>query len=229
MAARTGRRAVAARDQKAPPRIDADGGRSSRCAAGGPDVKNKAWVRTPVDAFILATLEAKGLTPTPAADKATLIRRLTYDLHGFAADARRDRRLSQGRVAGRLMKSWSIACWLAALRRALGSLLARHRPLRRHARLRQRQTPRSSLAVPRLCHRSLNADKTYTRFSKEQLAGDCACTRMIPTASCDGFHRGGTVGLRRQVELREGTVEKEKTRLWIATTWCRTRWPPSPV
>jgi hypothetical protein len=46
-------------------------------------VLDKAWVRTPVDAFVLAALEAKGLTPSPAADRLTLLRRLTFDLHGL--------------------------------------------------------------------------------------------------------------------------------------------------
>ena len=40
-----------------------------------PKVKTTAWVRTPIDAFILAKLEAAGLEPAPAADPATLVRR----------------------------------------------------------------------------------------------------------------------------------------------------------
>ncbi len=48
-----------------------------------PAVKNAAWVKLPVDAFVLAKLEAKGMTPSPAADKATLLRRVTYDLTGL--------------------------------------------------------------------------------------------------------------------------------------------------
>ncbi len=48
-----------------------------------PPVKNRAWVRNPVDQFILARLEAEGLQPSPEADKATLIRRVTYDLTGL--------------------------------------------------------------------------------------------------------------------------------------------------
>ncbi len=46
-------------------------------------VKEESWVKTPVDAFILAKLEANQLKPAPAADKRTLIRRATYDLTGL--------------------------------------------------------------------------------------------------------------------------------------------------
>ena len=43
-----------------------------------PAVKNAAWVRNPIDAFILAKTE-----PSPAADRRTLVRRATFDLHGL--------------------------------------------------------------------------------------------------------------------------------------------------
>ena len=48
-----------------------------------PTVKNTSWVRNPVDAFILARLEDKGLSPSPPADKITLIRRASLDLIGL--------------------------------------------------------------------------------------------------------------------------------------------------
>ena len=48
-----------------------------------PAVKAKAWVRTPIDAFVLAKLEAKGLAPSPDADRATFIRRATLDAWGL--------------------------------------------------------------------------------------------------------------------------------------------------
>jgi hypothetical protein len=48
-----------------------------------PTVKDAAWVRNPVDAFILAKLEAEGLKPAPEADRRTLARRLSLDLTGL--------------------------------------------------------------------------------------------------------------------------------------------------
>src|ERR1041385_7382269 len=48
-----------------------------------PNVRYTTWVRNPIDAFVLAKLEAKGLHPAPPADRATLIRRATFDLTGL--------------------------------------------------------------------------------------------------------------------------------------------------
>jgi hypothetical protein len=48
-----------------------------------PEVKDKAWVRNPIDAFVLAELEKRGLKPAPEADRRTLARRLSLDLTGL--------------------------------------------------------------------------------------------------------------------------------------------------
>jgi len=48
-----------------------------------PKVKNATWAKSPLDLFVLAKLEEKGLKPAPAADKTTLIRRATLDLTGL--------------------------------------------------------------------------------------------------------------------------------------------------
>ncbi len=65
-----------------------------------PAVKNSGWSRNPIDLFVLARLKAEGLSPSPEADKITLIRRLSLDLIGlppsirdvdaFVADSRED-------------------------------------------------------------------------------------------------------------------------------------------
>src|SRR2546423_2830848 len=52
-----------------------------------PPVKNSAWVRNPIDAFILARLEKEGLAPSLEADPRTLIRRLSFDLVGLPPTA----------------------------------------------------------------------------------------------------------------------------------------------
>src|SRR4051812_45804319 len=48
-----------------------------------PAVKQPDWPRSPIDCYILGRLEAAGLTPSPAADRRTWLRRVTYDLIGL--------------------------------------------------------------------------------------------------------------------------------------------------
>ncbi|WP_437200788.1 DUF1553 domain-containing protein [Planctomicrobium sp. SH664] len=52
-----------------------------------PAVSDEAWVRTPLDRYILASLDEAGLTPNPPADRATWLRRVTYDLVGLPPTA----------------------------------------------------------------------------------------------------------------------------------------------
>ncbi len=48
-----------------------------------PEVEDAAWPRNEIDRFVLARLEAEGLRPSPEADRATLLRRVTFDLTGL--------------------------------------------------------------------------------------------------------------------------------------------------
>ncbi|WZO98954.1 DUF1553 domain-containing protein [Isosphaeraceae bacterium EP7] len=48
-----------------------------------PPIAERGWARTPIDAFVLKTLEANGLKPAPEAGRRELIRRLTFDLTGL--------------------------------------------------------------------------------------------------------------------------------------------------
>src|SRR5262249_22958433 len=77
-----------------------------------PTVNDTNWVRNPIDVFIRARLDKAGLKPSPAADRATLLRRVTYDLPGrrptprewddFLADNKPD---AYARVVDRLLAS----------------------------------------------------------------------------------------------------------------------------
>jgi mono/diheme cytochrome c family protein len=56
-------------------------------ATSPPSVKNSAWVKSPLDAFVLSKLEEKGLSPNPPVDKRRLIRRAYFDLIGLPPKA----------------------------------------------------------------------------------------------------------------------------------------------
>lgn len=67
-----------------------------------PEVRNRAWVRNPIDRFISAEQEKRGLTPLPGADKRTLLRRVYMDLTGLPPGPRGCRRVPGRSVARRI-------------------------------------------------------------------------------------------------------------------------------
>ena len=67
-----------------------------------PKVANAAWVRNPIDSFILARLEKEGLKPPPEADKTTLLRRVYLDLTGLPPTPAESRRFPRRQISRRL-------------------------------------------------------------------------------------------------------------------------------
>jgi hypothetical protein len=137
-----------------------------------PAVRDASWVKTDVDRFVLAKLEAHGLSPAPSADRRTLIRRVTFDLTGlppappevdaFLADASPD---AYAKVVERLLAS-----------RAYGERWGRHwLDVVRYA---DTSGCNSDFPIPDAWRYrnyvidSFNADKPYDRFVREQIAGD---------------------------------------------------------
>ncbi|MDB5986923.1 MAG: hypothetical protein JWR16_1976 [Nevskia sp.] len=137
-----------------------------------PTVKNKQWVRTPIDAFVLAKLEAKGIKPSPAADRAAYVRRATLDVWGviptpeevkaFVNDRSPD---AYEKLADRLLASPHYGERQA--RRWLD--LARYAD---SAGFQGDETRPSMWRYRDYLINSFNEDKPYTRFVQEQLAGD---------------------------------------------------------
>jgi hypothetical protein len=82
-----------------------------------PAVKDAAWPQTSIDRFILAELEQKGLAPSPAADKPTFIRRVTFDLIGLPPTPEEIDAFLADRSPEATAR-WSTICWL---RRVTGS------------------------------------------------------------------------------------------------------------
>ncbi|MSU66178.1 MAG: DUF1553 domain-containing protein [Opitutus sp.] len=137
-----------------------------------PAVKNRAWPRTSVDAFILAAQEAKGLTPTESASREALIRRATFDLIGLpptpaeidafvkdssakAYEALIDRLLASPHYGERWARHWLD---LARFAESDGFEHDADRP--------------NAWRYRDYVVRAFNTDKPYDRFIREQLAGD---------------------------------------------------------
>jgi mono/diheme cytochrome c family protein len=136
-----------------------------------PVVKDKAWPNSPLDHFVLAKLEAKGLKPSPKADKRTLIRRATFDLTGLPptpaeidAYFEDDSPEAFTRVVDRLLSSphygerWG-RHWLDIAR--FGESDGFDGGAYDHA-----------WKYRDYVVRAFNADKPYDEFVREQLAGD---------------------------------------------------------
>jgi mono/diheme cytochrome c family protein len=178
-----------------------------------PAVKDGRWVRTPIDAFVLAALEKRGLSPSPPAERATLIRRVTFDLHGLpptpeeveafvrdpspdAYEKLIDRLLDSPHYGERLGRHWLDVVHY-------GDTHGYDKDKRRdHA------WPYRDYVI-----RAFNTDRPYARFIREQLAGDVLFPADPEGVVATGFVTAGPWDFVGQVELREGTVDKEKTRL----------------
>ena len=137
-----------------------------------PPVKNRAWVRSPIDAFILAKLEEKGLKPAPPADRRTLIRRATFDLIGlpptpaevdaFIADRSPDayeKLVERLLISPRYGERWGRR-WLDVARYADSNGLDENLAYANAFRYRD------------YVIEAFNRDKPFDRFLVEQIAGD---------------------------------------------------------
>ncbi|MGH9630310.1 MAG: PSD1 and planctomycete cytochrome C domain-containing protein, partial [Bryobacteraceae bacterium] len=137
-----------------------------------PEVTRAEWVRNPIDAFILAKLEAKSMTPAPEADRRTLIRRAYYDLIGLPPppeDVKRflndpdpaayekliDKLLADPRYGIRWARHWLD---LARYAESDGFAIDSERP--------------TAWRYRDYVSRAFNEDKPYDLFIKEQIAGD---------------------------------------------------------
>ena len=141
-----------------------------------PRVARAGWARNPIDRFILARLEAAGLSPSPEADRRTLIRRLSLDLIGLPPSPQEiDPFLNDGspeaadRVVNRLLASphfgerWA-RLWLDQARYADSNGY-------------NIDAPRSIWKYREWVIGALNSGMPFDRFGTLQLAGDlCAAT-----------------------------------------------------
>ena len=142
-----------------------------------PETKNKFWAKTPIDSFILAKLEAAGMTPNKAASKESLLRRAYYDLIGLpptpeelqaflhdpspkAFETVVDRLLASPHYGERWGRFWLDSARYADTTGEPGN------NMKEDYRYPYAWTYRDYVV------KSFNADKPYDLFLKEQLAAD---------------------------------------------------------
>ena len=170
-----------------------------------PAVANRAWVRNPIDAFILARLERDKIEPSAEADAVTLLRRVTLDLTGLpptpqdAAEFLADQRPgAYERLVDRLLASphygekWA-RHWLDLARYADSDgyekdLVRGHAWRYRHWLI-----------------DALNRGMPFDRFTVEQIAGDLLPRATVEQRVATGFHRNA-------LKNREAGVHPDQAR-----------------
>jgi hypothetical protein len=173
-----------------------------------PTVKHTAWVRNPIDAFLAAEHEARGLQPRPEADRATLLRRVYLDLIGLPPTVEElqaylndsspnayekvvDKLLASPQYGQRWGRHW-MDVWRYSDWAGYGMELRESQPFIWQWR---------DWIVE-----SLNADKGYDRMLQEMLAGDELAPLDPATLRATGFLARNWYRFNRNVWL-DHTVE----------------------
>ena len=197
-----------------------------------PAVRDEDWPRSPIDRFVLARLEREGMTPSPAADRYTVIRRLSFDLRGLPpapeeadAFARDPSPFAYERLVERLLASPAFGerwgrHWLDKARYADSDGYEKDNPRPDAWRYRDWVIA------------AINDDLPYDDFSCLQLAGDLLSDRApdLPAAAREtkllatAFHRqtltnteGGTDQEQFRIEAVFDRVSTTAT-VWLGLT-----------
>jgi hypothetical protein len=188
-----------------------------------PKVKHQDWPRNPIDRFILARLEREGLSPSPQADRLTLIRRVSLDLTGLPPSPEEVAQFMSDQsprayesLVDRLLKKdafgehWA-RMWLD---------LARYADSAGYAD----DPPRTIWLYRDYVIRSLNANKPFDRFTIEQIAGDLLSEPTEDELVATAFHRNtmtNNEGGTDDEEFRNAAVvDRVNTTMavWMATS-----------
>ncbi len=188
-----------------------------------PAVKNKAWVRNAVDAFVTAGHEVHSLTPAPEADRITLIRRLSFDLIGLPptpeeVDAFVNDKSPEAyeKLVDRLLASKHYGermamYWLDAVRYADtgGYHSDNHRDV---------------WLFRDYVINAFNTNKRFDQFTIEQLAGDLLPNRTTEQRIASGYNRllqtteeGGAQPKEYTAKYAADRVRNAST-VWLAST-----------
>lgn len=188
-----------------------------------PTVQQSDWARNAIDRFVLARLEAEGLTPSPVADRPTLIRRVSLDLTGlpptpdevdaFVNDTSEnayekvvDRLLMSERYGERMALFWLDA--------------ARYADTNGY----QADRPRSMWIWRDWVINAYNSNMPFDQFTIEQLAGDMLPEATLQQRVASGFNRnhringeGGVIPEEYRVEYVIDRVSTTGT-VWLGLT-----------
>ena len=183
------------------------------------DREGAAWVRNPIDNFVLAKLREHGLSPSPEADKTTLIRRVTLDLTGLpptlkevdafladnAPDAYEkvvDRLLASPRYGERMTVDWLDAARFADTHGY-------------HIDSGRNMIPFRDYVI-----KAFNDNKPFDVFTVEQLAGDLLPNATLEQKIASGFNRN------HMINFEGGAIPEEYQTAYIvdrinttATVW----------
>lgn len=153
-----------------------------------PKVQNASWVKTPIDAFILAQLEAKKIATSPGADRATLLRRLSLDLVGLPPTWQQvqavlnckddswyeqavDRLLASPQYGERMAVNWL-------------DLVRYADTVGYHGDQNQRIFPYRDYVI-----NAFNSNMPFDQFTREQIAGDLLPNATVDQKVATGFNR----------------------------------------
>ncbi|MBZ5561120.1 MAG: DUF1553 domain-containing protein [Acidobacteriia bacterium] len=171
-----------------------------------PAVKDRAWPRNPIDNFVLARLKAEGLKPSPETDKATLLRRVYFDLIGlpptpaeidaFVADRspdayekRVDKLLASSHYGERMAMPWlDLARYADTHGYHIDSL-------------------RDMWAWRDWVIKAFNQNMPYDEFTIEQIAGDLLPHATLEQKIASGFNRNHMINFEGGAIPQEYHVE----------------------
>jgi hypothetical protein len=183
-----------------------------------PTVKQQAWVKNPIDAFILAQLEARKIAPSPAADQATLLRRLSLDLIGLPAPAELtsvaflkqanwyekavDHLLASPHYGERMAVPWL-------------DLVRYADTVGYHGDQNQRIFPYRDYVID-----AFNSNMPFDQFTREQLGGDLLPNATLSQKVATGFNRLNMMtregGAQPEEYLAKYAADRVRT---VAGTW----------
>ena len=185
-------------------------------APAAPKVSKPKWIRQPLDAFVLARLDAEKLKPSREADRAQWLRRVSFDLTGiaptpedvkvFAADKSPDaceKSVDRLLASPRFGERWATP-WLDMARYA-DSMGYEKDPLRT-------VWPYRDWVI-----RVLNSDMTFDQFTIRQLAGDLLPDATLSDHVATTFHRNTQVNT-------EGGTDDEEYRIAAVVDRVNTTW-----